>query len=311
MENLTGLSYSSFYLGFITKPVYPEMYPGIQSEPLSLKFSSKPNESITVTFQSGGDLLFTPRSITHNATDDKPPTFTVCCDGDFEGSSAIVEYIYSGPDQYKYAPVENDIVTILEPAAITLPEVSLHPGETSRPVKMHLPYEAPVGVTITPSGAGLTFKPSKIKYLAGSKLPPIFTITCSPKAELGQHKIKFELEGADAGVFKAPDGVVTIVSRFNTEYFERMPLSDSQTIETMLGILRNTSHSCVDPMPGDSDSIETDVQVLVALFNECKGYRGFQEYTRRFNDANQSFRSLSDLLKSIRDSHDGPIAVST
>ena len=190
----------------ITPPAYPVTQAGNITSTLSMTLSQAPATGLTVTPTAAG-LTFNPPSITFGAGTTSQ-TFTVTAAANATPGSTAITYALSGPNAAQYTAPAASAMTVL--GAITPPAYPvLLQGDTSSILTMTA--TAAGAVSVTPSGAGLTFTPPVVNFSGAAT--QAFAVTAASNAGPGPVVVSYTLSGAEASFYVTPaSGSITVSS---------------------------------------------------------------------------------------------------
>lgn len=187
----------------IVTPIYPDLFAGETSKPLTIRLSPAPRTSVTIVPNSPS-LAFTPTKLVF--TNSKlVNTFTASAFSDAKDGVQQIKYSFEGPDSSRYDAMPDSSITLKSRGVISVSELApLDIGEVSTPVTIQISPTPSAGVTIQPYGAGVLFAPSKLKF--GKDKPCIanFTVSLTAEAGPGPYTVSYAISGPDAKAYVTP-----------------------------------------------------------------------------------------------------------
>jgi large repetitive protein len=185
----------------ITPPTYPAIVDGFTSATLTMTLSAAPTTGVTVTPNAAG-VTFSPSAISF-VPGQTNATFTVTMGPNTGPGAVAVTYTLGGPDAAAYATPSAGTI---QPLGVFTPPtfpLTTKDGQTTSSLTMTASFGPPVGVTITPSGIGLTFSPAAITFGSGTTSQP-FTVTAGASAGPGPIVVTYAVSGANAASYVTP-----------------------------------------------------------------------------------------------------------
>ncbi len=183
----------------VTTPTYPTTtQDGQTASSLVMALSAAPTSDLVVT-PSGTGLNFSSIQFTSGQNSQ---TFTVTCAANAGPGPITVTYALSGTDAANYTAPASGTFTCLG-KVVTPSYGSLLRGASSGSLLMQTTVAVPSGLTVTPSGSGLTFTPNPTSFGAGIS-SQTFTVTAATNAPTGPVAITYTLGGSDAANYVAP-----------------------------------------------------------------------------------------------------------